>query len=142
MSPAGLSFVALSEQAMAACNANQNRDFYIDFVDIHKIVTEKGETPGSTPVSLLLSVHEALTMIHEEGIETVFLRHKAISNGTKAALEALDFSLFPLGCADRSDSLSVATMPQGLSKRLSFNGQAVQVARWRRVGLSHGRQHS
>jgi aspartate aminotransferase-like enzyme len=120
MSPAGLSFVALSPKAMAACQANQNRDFYIDFVDIHKNVTEKGETPGSTPVSLMLSVHEALTMIYEEGIETVFLRHKAISAGTKAALVALGFSLYPLQCEARSDSLTVATMPQGLSaKRLS-----------------------
>jgi aspartate aminotransferase-like enzyme len=117
MSPAGVSFVALSQRAMAACEANDHRDFYIDFVDIHTIVTEKGETPGSTPVSLILSVHEALTMIHDEGVSSVFLRHKAISLGTKAALQALGFSLFPRECAARSDSLSVASMPQALSAK-------------------------
>ena len=117
MSPVGVSFAALSDRAWKACELNPVRDFYTDFIAIRKILAEKGETPGSTPVSLVMSVHEALNMIYEEGIENVFLRHKAISAGTKAAMEALGFSLYPLEWEQRSDSLTVAKVPAGISAK-------------------------
>ena len=117
MSPVGVSFAALSNRAWKACELNPVRDFYTDFIAIRKILAEKGETPGSTPVSLVMSVHEALNMIYEEGIENVFLRHKAISAGTKTAMEALGFSLYPLEWEQRSDSLTVAKVPAGISAK-------------------------
>lgn len=117
MSPAGLSFVALSPKAMVTAKKNKAKNFYINFPDIYKNVVSKAETPGSTPVSLVLSVSEALKMIYEEKLENVLVRHKAISLGTKAALQALGFSLFPKVCAERSDSLTVATMPKNLSAK-------------------------
>ncbi len=117
MSPVGVSFVAMSPKAAEVCKANPKRTLYVDFIDIRKILEKKGETPGSTPVSLILSVHEALNMMNEEGIEQVFLRHKAISEGTKAALEALGFQLYPSTCKVRSDSLSVALVPAGVSAK-------------------------
>lgn len=114
MSATGISFAAVSERAMQACASHPSRDFYINLPDILKTVTEKDETPGSTPVSLVLMVNEALHMIEEEGLEHVFLRHRALSVGTKAALEALGCSLYPVGCKYRSDSLSVAKLPEGM----------------------------
>ncbi len=117
MSPVGLSFVGVSERAMKAAEENPKRDFYVDFVDIKKNLDKKNETPGSTPVSIVLSVHEALNMINEEGVENVFKRHHALSLGTKAALTALGFSLYPFECENRSDSLSVARVPEGLSAK-------------------------
>lgn len=117
MSPVGLSFVAMSPKALDAAEANPQRDFYIDFVDIRKNLLKKSETPGSTPVSLMVSVHEALNIINEEGLDNVFLRHKAISHGTKAALSSLGFSLYPFECETRSDSLSVARVPEGISAK-------------------------
>lgn len=117
MSPVGVSFVAMNDRAFAACEKNAGRDFYIDFLDIRKIVEGKGETPGSTPVSIVLSVHEALNMINEEGLDNVFLRHKAISVGTKSGLEALGFSLYPISWEKRSDSLTVARVPEGISAK-------------------------
>jgi aspartate aminotransferase-like enzyme len=117
MSPVGVSFVAMSQRAVEVCKANPKRTLYVDFIDIRNILEKKGETPGSTPVSLILSVHEALNMMNEEGIENVFLRHKALSEGTKAALEALGFKLYPLICEVRSDSLSVALVPAGVSAK-------------------------
>ena len=114
MSPVGMSFVAMSKRAFAACERNQSKDFYINFKSIRKFLETKKETPGSTPVSVTLSVHEALNMIYEEGIENTFHRHAAISQGTKAALQALGFSLYPAQCQTRSDSLTVAQVPQGI----------------------------
>jgi len=117
MSPVGLSFVAANDRAMRAAEANPHRDFYVDLVDIKKSLASKGETPGSTPVSIVMSVHEALNMMKEEGLENVFRRHHAISLGTKAALASLGFELYPHECEFRSDSLTVATVPDGMSAK-------------------------
>lgn len=117
MSPVGISFVAVSDRALEACDKNDSHRFYINLSDIFKNISGKGETPGSTPVSLILSVNEALNMINDEGLENVFKRHKALSRGTKNALEALGFSLYPFSCAARSDSLTVARVPEGVSSQ-------------------------
>ena len=126
MSATGMSFAAVSDRAMEAAGKNTGTNFYINLPDIKRFVDEKMETPGSTPVPLVLSVNEALNMMEEEGLENVFKRHKALSSGTKAALEALGFSLYPLSWSCRSDSLTVARVPEGvdppaLVKHLSDN---------------------
>lgn len=114
MSPAGMSFCVLSEKAERACAAIDSHDFYIDFKSIRKNLEKNGQTPGSTPVSLVLAVHEAVKMIDEEGLENVFARHHDLACRTRAALQALGFRLFPENCNYRSDSLTVATPPDGV----------------------------
>lgn len=114
MSATGMSFAAVSDRAMEAARKNVGSNFYINLPDIKKFVDEKMETPGSTPVPLVLSVNEALNMIEEEGLENVFKRHRALSLGTKAALEALGFSLYPVSWTYRSDSLTVAKVPENV----------------------------
>jgi len=110
MSPPGLSFAVLSEKAWAANEKIASRASYIDIRSIKKSLA-KSETPGTTPVSIVLAVNEAVQMIHEEGVEQVFNRHRALSLATKQALETLSFPLFPLNCVTRSDSLTVAALP-------------------------------
>lgn len=114
MSPAGMSFCVLSEKAEQASERITSHDFYIDLKSIRKSLAKNSQTPGSTPVSLVLAVHEALRMIGEEGVEQVFDRHRRLSLGTKSALEALGFALFPADCRYRSDSLTVAAPPAGV----------------------------
>lgn len=53
-------------------------------------------------------------MIHEEGVEEVFARHHSLSVRTKRALERMGFTLFPENCICRSDSLTVASPPEGV----------------------------
>ena len=114
MSPAGISFVAMSEKAIDICENQKPRDYYINFSKIRDTVLSKNETPGSTPVSLVVAVNEALHMIHEEGLEQVYHRHQRLSKSLKAAVEALGFPLFPGQCELRSDSLTVCRLPETL----------------------------
>lgn len=114
MSPAGLSFCVLSEKAERACERISSHDFYIDLKSIKKSLEKNSQTPGSTPVSLVLAVHEAVRMLHEEGLDHVFARHHDLALRTRAALQALGFTLFPQNCPLRSDSLTVAAPPQGV----------------------------
>lgn len=114
MSPAGMSFCVLSEKAEQASERIESHDFYIDLKSIRKSLQKNSQTPGSTPVSLVLAVHEALRMIEEEGLEQVYARHHDLSVRTKRALEEMGFTLFPAECKYRSDSLTVAAPPAGV----------------------------
>lgn len=114
MSPAGMSFCVLSEKAEQASERIESHDFYIDLKSIRKSLRKNSQTPGSTPVSLVLAVHEALKMINEEGLDQVYARHQDLSRCTKQALEELGFTLFPENCKYRSDSLTVAAPPAGV----------------------------
>lgn len=114
MSPAGMSFCVLSEKAEQASQRIESHDFYIDLKSIKKSLDKNSQTPGSTPVSIVLAVHEALKMIGEEGLEAVYARHRQLSLCTKQALEAMGFTLFPANCQYRSDSLTVAEPPAGV----------------------------
>ena len=114
MSPAGLSFVAVGKRAWAAVEKGAKPGYYVDFKGIKKIYDEKRETPGSTPVSLVRSVNEALEMIFEEGPENVYHRHTVISGAIKNSLEAMGLTLLPEGNVDRSHSVTLFKVPDGI----------------------------
>jgi aspartate aminotransferase-like enzyme len=90
MSSPGISFVVLSEQARTAnARAGFPRSYW-DFAEIRRAVTKpRGEPAGTPPVHCVMQVGEALRMIHEEGIETVFRRHAAMAAMTHRAMAAL-----------------------------------------------------
>ena len=114
MSPAGLSFVAISNRGWAAAEKETKPGYYVNFKNIKKFYDEKRETPGSTPISLVASVNEALEMIFEEGLENVYHRHAVISRAIKNSLQAMGLPLLPEGDVDRSHSVSVFKVPDGI----------------------------
>jgi aspartate aminotransferase-like enzyme len=114
MSPAGLGFVGVGKRAWAAIEKGGKPGYYVDFKAIKKIYDEKRETPGSTPVSLVRSVNEALEMIFEEGPENVYQRHAVISRAIKSSLEAMGLTLLPEGDVDRSHSVTLFKVPDGI----------------------------
>ena len=77
-------------------------------------------TPGSTPVSLVVSVNESLEMIFEEGLDNVYHRHTVISRAIKNSLQAMGLILLPEGDVDRSHSVTVFKVPDG-EKCFSFD---------------------
>ena len=118
MSPAGLSFVAIGHRGWAAVEKGGKPGYYVDFKGIKKIYDEKRETPGSTPVSLVRCVNEALEMIFEEGPENVYQRHAFISRAIKSSLEAMGLTLLPEGDVDRSHSVTVFKVPDGIKPEI------------------------
>jgi aspartate aminotransferase-like enzyme len=114
MSPAGISFVAISNRGWAAVEKGAKSGYYVNFKNIKKFYDEKRETPGSTPVSLVVSVNEALEMIFAEGLENVYHRHAVISQTIKNSLQAMGLTLLPEGDVDRSHSVTVFKVPNGI----------------------------
>ena len=103
--------IIVSARAWKAVAIAENSSFYIDFKKIKDFYSEKKETPGSTPVSIVASVNESLNLIFQEGLDARYRRHKNISSAIKAAFESMGLDLFPQGNFIRSDSLSAFYAP-------------------------------
>ena len=116
MSPTGLSFVTLSQTAWEAVDTSRFPKFYIQFRDIQKnLKAKRAETPGSTPVSLVASVEEALNMIFGEGKDHVYKRHEKVAKGIRAGLQAMGLALFPENIKQFSPGLTAFLVPDGVS---------------------------
>ncbi len=93
MIPPGLSFIALSERAIAAAQKTKARGFYFDLT---KALAShaKNDTPFTPAVSLVVGVDRALRMIREEGIENIWRRHRMLATALRAGIEAIGLRLF------------------------------------------------
>ena len=81
MSSPGLAFAVMSDRAWTMSASARLPRNYWDFAAIRESVTKsKPETPGTTPVHLVLQVAEALRMLHEEGLENVYQRHARMAD--------------------------------------------------------------
>jgi aspartate aminotransferase-like enzyme len=80
MSSPGLAFAALSERAWKACETAGLPRAYFDFRATRKALRRaQPQTPGTTPVHLVLQLEAALSLIHEEGPDQTFARHETMS---------------------------------------------------------------
>jgi aspartate aminotransferase-like enzyme len=90
--PPGLAFVALSDRAEAALQSARSPRYYFDLR--RELAAQRDEqTAWTAPVSLILGLREALTMILEAGLPAVFARHEALARATRAAMQALGLRL-------------------------------------------------
>jgi aspartate aminotransferase-like enzyme len=115
MSPTGLSLAVLSPRAWDATRSARLADYYVNFREIRKAMRgARPETPGSTPVSLVCCVAEALQMIEEEGPAEVYLRHARVAAAIRAGVVAMGLALFPAQHPFRSPALTAFSLPEGL----------------------------
>ena len=113
MNPPGLAIAAVSAKAMRVAQAAHGIPRY--FFDFRRSKTslDKGETPFTPPVSLILGLREALAMINEEGLAVVLARHARLAAALRAGFEALGFAMFPATRA-LSSTVTVGVVPEGL----------------------------
>ena len=101
MCPPGVGVISMSPKAWEVVKRDDRMPrYYWDFRKAQAAV-EKPETPFTTPVSLMAGMHEALSMIQEEGLPNVLARHKQLSAALRAGCAALGFSSYP-----QSDTIS------------------------------------
>lgn len=89
----GLAMAAVSPKAWALVQNSKMPRFYMDWVKMKKALADKG-TPFTPAVSLIVSLGEALKQIKTEGLQNVLARHAWLASATRAAVQALGFSLF------------------------------------------------
>jgi alanine-glyoxylate transaminase / serine-glyoxylate transaminase / serine-pyruvate transaminase len=112
MLPPGLSFNALSQKALEATRTAKLRRSYWDWQPMLQ-ANETGFFPYTPATNLLYGLREALLMLREEGLESVFKRHARHAEATRRAVRAWRLEL---NCADdreHSNSLTAIRMPPG-----------------------------
>ncbi len=116
MSSPGLSFVALSGRAWKAAASSRLPRSYFDFPSIRRnLARTKPETPGTTPVHLVLQVNAALRQIHEEGIENVFARHQEMAFMIRDGIGAFGMSLQCPDLKSYSPTVTAIRVPAGVA---------------------------
>jgi aspartate aminotransferase-like enzyme len=112
MCPPGLAIAGVSAKAMRVIDAAHGIPrFFFDFRRARTSL-DRGETPFTPPVSLILGLREALAMINEEGFPAVLRRHARLSAALRAGFLALGFPMFAKGAF--SPTVTVGTVPEGI----------------------------
>lgn len=112
MLPPGLAFVALSDKAWSAIDRVEDASFYFSFRRYRKF---HPLAPASGAVSLLPALEVALDALREEGLAAVTERHATVAVACRRALEALGFRLVVSDEANRSNTVTVAEPPGGVT---------------------------
>jgi alanine-glyoxylate transaminase / serine-glyoxylate transaminase / serine-pyruvate transaminase len=112
MMPPGLSFTAISDKAIEATKSATLARAYFSWDDMLAFNGD-GFFPYTPATGLLYGLDEAIRLLHEEGLETVFARHERLAEATRIAVRAWGLEV---NCRDaRYDSPAVTTvlMPEG-----------------------------
>ncbi|HET9181977.1 MAG TPA: aminotransferase class V-fold PLP-dependent enzyme [Candidatus Angelobacter sp.] len=112
MLPPGLSFNAISEKALAAGKNAKLHRYYWDWQDM-LTPNRQGFFPYTPATNLLYGLREAIAMLHEEGLENVFVRHARHSEATRAAVRAWGLEIVCERAPEYSNSLTAVFMPEG-----------------------------
>lgn len=114
MTPPGLGIVIVNPKAWTKINSSKCPKYYWDF-KLYKEAQERKpmQTPFTSPVSLMIGLEEALSMIIEEGIENTIARHKEVAGYFRDAIKAKGFTLFPFTESDCANTITAINTPEG-----------------------------
>ena len=109
MLPPGLAFVAVSEQAWHKVEAARLPRYYWDFRAVRQALAVD-DTPFTPAISLVMGLAEALGIIGQKGLETIWVEQARRAAATRAAVTALGLPLFP---EPPGDVVTVFRPPEG-----------------------------
>ncbi len=113
--PPGISPIAISDRALEHI---RNRDtlpssWYLDLALIADYWGPDHIHHHTSPVSMVYGLREALALVHEEGLETRWMRHEKVAQALRAGLEALELDS-PVDPDYRLNQLTVVSLPDGV----------------------------
>jgi alanine-glyoxylate transaminase/serine-glyoxylate transaminase/serine-pyruvate transaminase len=112
MLPPGLSFNAISQKALAASRTARLPKSYWSW-DPMLAANEAGFFPYTPSTNLLFGLREALRMLFEEGLETVFARHRRLADAARSAVRAWDLEIVCEREDEHSSVVTAVMMPEG-----------------------------
>ncbi len=114
MLPPGLSFNAISDKAIEASKSAGLKRSYWDWSEM-MAPNETGFFPYTPATNLLYGLVEAVKMLHEEGLDNVFARHKRHGEATRTAVQAWGLETLCRNPDHYSGVLTAVMMPDGHS---------------------------
>jgi alanine-glyoxylate transaminase/serine-glyoxylate transaminase/serine-pyruvate transaminase len=119
--PPGLSPVTFSPRAVEALKSRKTK-VQSWFLDLSLLTAYWGGGAKRTyhhtaPVNALYGLHESLVMLHEEGLDAAWARHRAMHQALKAGLEAMGLGLL-VAEQSRLPQLNAVRVPDGVDEAL------------------------
>ncbi len=93
MIPPGLSFVSMSQKAWKASEKSNLPKFYLNLKSYKKSLSSNSN-PYTPAVNLVFALDAALKMMKDEGLDSIFKRHKKHKLAISEATKALNLKLF------------------------------------------------
>ncbi len=112
MLPSGLGFNAISDRAMAAAKASTSPKSYWAWEEMQQH-NARGYFPYTPATSLLYALDVAIEMLHEEGLDAVFARHKRHATATRQAVAHWGLEDQIVEPAHHSPVLTAIRLPEG-----------------------------
>jgi alanine-glyoxylate transaminase/serine-glyoxylate transaminase/serine-pyruvate transaminase len=131
MLPTGLAIVCASEKALAAIDKAKLPRCFFDFRDMIK-ANSQGYFPYTPATTLLRGLRASIDMLLEEGLDTVFARHRRLASAVRAAVEAWGLRTCAQGPVWFSDTVTAVVVPA------AFNADDVIKTAYYRYQLSLG----
>ncbi len=125
MIPPGLGFVSFSPRGWALAEKARLPRYYFNLLKA-RTELEKGDTPFTPAISLVLAARAAALLMAKEGRDRVFERHQRNADATRRAAAALGLTLF---AEVPSNTLTAVTVPPGV------DGNAVMKTMEQRYGV-------
>lgn len=108
MLPPGLAFLAVNEKAQKAMTRSDLPKYYFDLAGSIKAL-KKNDTPYTPAVNLIRGLEEALTMLLEETLPKVWVRHAEVASFVRKSLQEMGLPLFSQA---PSNALTAMTLPK------------------------------
>jgi len=112
MLPPGLSFNAVSDKALEASKASKSLHSYWRW-DAMLNFNQKGYYPYTPSTNLLYGLQEALNLLHQEGLDNVFARHRRFAAATRRAVTAWGLENICLNPNEFCNSTTAVLVPDG-----------------------------
>lgn len=113
--PPGLSPVSFGPRAMEVMDNRKSKvqSWYLDVSMIRNYWGSERAYHHTAPISSIYAIHEALSIVLEEGLEARFARHARVHQRLRKGLEAMGFR-FVVDEAHRLPMLNAVSLPDGL----------------------------
>ena len=111
--PPGLAIVSVSQKAWEKIEKTENKPMYFDLLRMKEYAAKK-ETPFTPALPIFHALNEALKIIHEEGLEKRFERHRRCAQAFYNAIEALGLTVFPKEKSIRSNTVIAVNIPENV----------------------------
>ena len=117
--PPGLSPLTFSDKAVAALKSRKT-PVQSWFLDLSLVMAYWDGAGGrsyhhTAPVNMLYALHESLTMLHEEGLQTAWARHRANHDRLRDGLQRLGLELL-VDARYRLPQLNAVIVPEGVDE--------------------------
>lgn len=117
--PPGLSPLSFSARAVDVLTARKTpvQSWFLDLGLVMNYWQGSGARAyhHTAPINMLYALHESLTMLHEEGLEAAFARHRANHRRLEQVLAGIDLHLL-VAAPSRLPQLNAVCVPDGVDE--------------------------